>query len=138
MMEREPPKQRSKLCGMCGKKKPLAEFYKLSRSADGHQSRCKSCQGEYHNLWKEKQRARHKNRKTGVPYQQALPRSKWGVVDTFLRALVHYAREAENQGVPPNVSEFLKTYAEYERGKEGYHGTENNRDVKQRKDRARV
>lgn len=32
-----------KTCTACGKPKPVGEFAKNSRSADGHSSRCKAC-----------------------------------------------------------------------------------------------
>src|SRR4051812_7349152 len=32
-----------KVCSQCGAAKPLAEFHRRTRSADGHQAHCKAC-----------------------------------------------------------------------------------------------
>lgn len=37
----------TKTCRRCREEKPLSEFNRSSRSGDGHQGECKSCQVEY-------------------------------------------------------------------------------------------
>jgi hypothetical protein len=39
--------ERMKLCKDCGRYKPLSEFYKHPRMADGHFSSCKECRKAY-------------------------------------------------------------------------------------------
>lgn len=34
----------SKVCGRCGERKPLADFYRDGSKSDGRQSRCRKCQ----------------------------------------------------------------------------------------------
>ena len=36
-----------KICTRCGNEKPLSEFYKQSRNADGYEKRCKQCKRDY-------------------------------------------------------------------------------------------
>lgn len=36
----------TKLCGACGKAKPLAAFHRRAASPDGLQGRCKDCESE--------------------------------------------------------------------------------------------
>ena len=37
----------TKVCIKCGVEKPLAEFYRLTRSKDGHMNTCKKCWDKY-------------------------------------------------------------------------------------------
>lgn len=41
----------TKTCSKCGETKPLDEFHRLTRSKDGHQSRCKLCNRAYAAQW---------------------------------------------------------------------------------------
>lgn len=38
---------RTKICRLCNTEKPLKEFYKQSRNADGYEKRCKACISKY-------------------------------------------------------------------------------------------
>ena len=40
----------TKLCTKCGKEKPISEFSKSARRADGLQRYCKSCMAEYNRI----------------------------------------------------------------------------------------
>lgn len=50
----------SKVCVMCGVEKPLEEFYKNSRSRDGKQRECKTCNNVKTAQWRAKNPERNK------------------------------------------------------------------------------
>jgi len=51
-----------KKCDKCKEIKPLNDFHKLTKSKDGHQSKCKECKKKYHLQNKERKSKRDKKR----------------------------------------------------------------------------
>lgn len=41
-----------KQCRVCGKTKPVSDFYKRTKAKDGYQSRCKDCSNEDVKTWR--------------------------------------------------------------------------------------
>ena len=39
--------EKTKVCGRCGKEKPLSEFYRAPANKDGHNNRCIDCLKQY-------------------------------------------------------------------------------------------
>jgi recombination endonuclease VII len=59
----------TKVCTMCDREKPLTDFWKATKGAQGRQAQCKNCQREYRqkrhndnpNLWRESKLRREYN-----------------------------------------------------------------------------
>lgn len=44
----------TKVCSVCKIEKPLSEYYKYSKPADGHEYRCRKCHGAQKKRWRER------------------------------------------------------------------------------------
>lgn len=64
-----------KKCTKCGELKPLDEFYRNKRTADGRRYNCKKCSDEYSDEWIEKNRdkVRERERERYYRYRDADP-----------------------------------------------------------------
>lgn len=53
----------TKICKVCGRQKPLADFHRNHTYADGHMSKCKECASAYAKVWREANREHNRQNK---------------------------------------------------------------------------
>jgi len=49
-------KRKTKKCIICGKRKPMSSFHKVTQNTDGHNNKCKKCRSEEHKPYYKKNR----------------------------------------------------------------------------------